>query len=909
QEGYNPYFKLLAGGISPIETILTADNSAIALRSIFSEMGLNSDQIQIHQERDMLNALIDSAKQGKDFTVIAIKRKNNEPLFFQLSFDEKYKGIAKNIGEVLGKPVYGFIMSNEQSLQWQDENGEIIILEEPDIDSGKKVKQVLMEMALIQDEARRKIKDPATGVSRLDINREKLQDYIAANFTENGKPVWRKLSLTEADVLGSFDLLKLEDTVRKLGLPLTLSSAYLPIEYISAKHGMDITTFDYLIREMLVNAVDAVRSMYDREIYPKFVGENYKPSISLSCEIDDNDNFTIKVIDNGLGEYAADTNLKKMAPMYYLGQGGNGIARIREIAQKAEGRFSLTMKNRNWKDMEHGITVAEFSVPISKLESPSANIPYVDTQMSMRDLEKIDPVSQKQVSKVAGIEVEKKGVIISPDPTKDWMSYATYNAGVVDIDGRTFVFFRAHNKTDRISRTGLAVIDESGNKKIYSDQPLINPQQPWEEKGIEDLRVTRISVDGKDTLVFVGAAYDGDMARSVMFSISVDDFKNNYDNDIPFDQWKGWKEHFLPFGDNYGKDGTLFPEKIKIDGKEKYALLYRGHSFTKRNEVRLAVSDSLDAGVQWESIGTVFSAEYSWENFGLGTGPAPIKTEYGWVVIYHAVDQYLINGQARHSYTAAIAILDLEDPTKVLYRSDTPFMAPEADYEQKGFVSNVVFPTGTVVRENKGGKLNLDLYYGAADDLTGVANINIDVKGLVELANVKIDMPVLLNNVDQQKDREDISLQIMSSQDYAALQQKGINRTVSVLRPETKLKIVVETNENIFWGETDSIAKENFKKNLGRYMNKYMQDLTNYNGEVEIIPSESRENTKDLVEKYNKDTDEYSMVVFRLDEFGDITKNFKNMLQAHKVPIMALNLRPPTLKKGSDKSVIDPYSL
>jgi len=106
--------------------------------------------------------------------------------------------------------------------------------------------------------------------------------------------------------------------------------------------------------------------------------------------------------------------------------------------------------------------------------------------------------------------------------------------------------------------------------------------------------------------------------------------------------------------------------------------------------------------------------EQDWEHLKIGAGPSPIKTKKGWLLIYHGVSSDKI-------YRAGAALLDLNDPRKVIARTKEPLLEPVEDYEKIGDVNNVVFPTGTVIIDNK-----LLLYYGGADRVCCVASANID---------------------------------------------------------------------------------------------------------------------------------------------------------------------------------------
>jgi predicted GH43/DUF377 family glycosyl hydrolase len=106
-----------------------------------------------------------------------------------------------------------------------------------------------------------------------------------------------------------------------------------------------------------------------------------------------------------------------------------------------------------------------------------------------------------------------------------------------------------------------------------------------------------------------------------------------------------------------------------------------------------------------------------WEMNKVGAGPPPIRLPYGWLLPYHAVSAP--GGHPR--YCMGAVILDLEHPSRVLYRSPTPILEPQTEYERNGLVSDVVFPTAGDLRSDG----SLDIFYGAADRVIAVARITL----------------------------------------------------------------------------------------------------------------------------------------------------------------------------------------
>jgi len=100
-----------------------------------------------------------------------------------------------------------------------------------------------------------------------------------------------------------------------------------------------------------------------------------------------------------------------------------------------------------------------------------------------------------------------------------------------------------------------------------------------------------------------------------------------------------------------------------------------------------------------------------------GSGAPPIKTDKGWLLIYHCVKK---DNKDRVIYTAKAALLDLKNPSKVIAKIPYDILKPEANYELKGDVNNIVFPTGALIKDG-----TLSVYYGAADKQCGLATIKL----------------------------------------------------------------------------------------------------------------------------------------------------------------------------------------
>jgi beta-1,4-mannooligosaccharide/beta-1,4-mannosyl-N-acetylglucosamine phosphorylase len=166
----------------------------------------------------------------------------------------------------------------------------------------------------------------------------------------------------------------------------------------------------------------------------------------------------------------------------------------------------------------------------------------------------------------------------------------------------------------------------------------------------------------------------------------------------------------------FNRNGVLFPRRIG----GLYALLSRpsdsGH--TPFGDIVLSYSPDL---TYWGRHRLVMSrgGQGWWQSTKVGAGPVPIETTAGWLLFYHGVNT-TCNG---YVYSMGAALLDLDDPSRVLYRTCDYLLTPEKEYETDGFVPNVAFPCAAIADAPTG---RIALYYGAADSYTALAFCQVD---------------------------------------------------------------------------------------------------------------------------------------------------------------------------------------
>lgn len=161
----------------------------------------------------------------------------------------------------------------------------------------------------------------------------------------------------------------------------------------------------------------------------------------------------------------------------------------------------------------------------------------------------------------------------------------------------------------------------------------------------------------------------------------------------------------------FNRNGVLFPRKINGE----YVLLSRPSDSAHTPFGDIMLSQSKDM-VYWGKHRLAMEAGGSgwWQAVKIGAGPTPIEIDEGWLMFYHGVTN-TCNGLV---YSIGAAILDIDNPTKVLYRTRDYLLTPEESYETTGFVPNVAFPCAALYEEDTG---RIAIYYGAADTYTALA--------------------------------------------------------------------------------------------------------------------------------------------------------------------------------------------
>jgi beta-1,2-mannobiose phosphorylase / 1,2-beta-oligomannan phosphorylase len=308
----------------------------------------------------------------------------------------------------------------------------------------------------------------------------------------------------------------------------------------------------------------------------------------------------------------------------------------------------------------------------------------------------------------------------------DWRKVVTFNPGAIYENGKFFLYERAAGSL-RPFRTfiGLLESEDGINFKPVLDKPVFDSDRiGYPEGSVQDARVVKI--EGRFYMSYAMQPYGFNCYPK-------GDGLPDYDT-APYPQWKNRPYpmitqsgiavsddgiHFSHLcytstEDIDDRDHTLFPEKIN----GKFALLRRPLEFvgepygTRQPGIWLSYSGDLS---EWSAPKLLATAINDWEGGKIGAAASPVKTKYGWLLLYHGVDEKTV-------YRVGAMILDLKNPLKVLARTRHFIMEPTEYYEKFGLIiPNVIFPTSTILKDGI-----LYIYYGCCDSNISLATVPID---------------------------------------------------------------------------------------------------------------------------------------------------------------------------------------
>ena len=286
---------------------------------------------------------------------------------------------------------------------------------------------------------------------------------------------------------------------------------------------------------------------------------------------------------------------------------------------------------------------------------------------------------------------------LNPIITKESVPFkvnSIFNPGAVKINDRYLLVCRVEMP---IGRSAFVLAEsKDGYDFTIADKLMLTPDDHKEhfeyvEWGIEDCRIT--AIEGKYLLSYTG--YSKNMPLVIL--TETEDFKT-------------FKIHG-PITEPSNKDCSLFPEKIN-------GFYYKVDRPSAENRRDIWISRSPDL-LHWGNYKNLMRPEEgTWENDKIGVSSNPIKTDKGWLMLYHGVRGFGITSL----YKLGVVLLDINEPWKVIGKSKEPILSPDKDYERIGDVNNVVFSNGWIAEDDG----SVKIYYSGADMNICVADTSVE---------------------------------------------------------------------------------------------------------------------------------------------------------------------------------------
>ncbi len=274
---------------------------------------------------------------------------------------------------------------------------------------------------------------------------------------------------------------------------------------------------------------------------------------------------------------------------------------------------------------------------------------------------------------------------------------SVFNAGAIQFGKKILLLVRVEDMKGFSHLCKAESKDGFTNWKIDTG-PSLSPKvgdYPEEKYGIEDPRIVKLENDKRYVIVYTSYSESGPLVSLA----TTEDFETyrRYGAIMPPDD----------------KDASLFPRMFK----GRWALLHRPSPTSYLLGANIWISFSPDLK-HWGDHAILLPARKGswWDAYKVGLGPPPIETPEGWLIIYHGVK----TTAAGSLYRLGLAMLDLDDPCKVIRRCEDWVFGPNEYYERVGDVPDVTFPCGVVIKGDE-----LIMYYGAADTSIAIATASM----------------------------------------------------------------------------------------------------------------------------------------------------------------------------------------
>ena len=270
-----------------------------------------------------------------------------------------------------------------------------------------------------------------------------------------------------------------------------------------------------------------------------------------------------------------------------------------------------------------------------------------------------------------------------------------HNAGMAKYNDKYMMLFRSHLRTGR-SILGLAISNDGFNftakNKPFMTPATEEPFAEYEAFGVEDPRISQI----EDAYYITYSAYSKHGVRIGLAKTT--DFKT--------------VERLAFITEADYRNVVIFPEKIN----GQYIMMNRPHSDIAPWSIWMSYSPDL---IYWGKAKIVMKPEpYHWDEMKIGPGATPIKTDKGWLSIYHGVFETMDGA----IYRLGVALHDLLDPSKLIGIADSWILQPEEPYETTGYVHNVVFTCGAIPEADG----SVKIYWAGADTVMNVGEASIE---------------------------------------------------------------------------------------------------------------------------------------------------------------------------------------
>jgi predicted GH43/DUF377 family glycosyl hydrolase len=334
----------------------------------------------------------------------------------------------------------------------------------------------------------------------------------------------------------------------------------------------------------------------------------------------------------------------------------------------------------------------------------------------------------------------ERNPILSPIIENSWESLVTCNPGVYYDKGVFYMLYRAAgNDKEHVIRFGLATSNDGINFERQSNWPVFSPSPDGPDAGcVEDPRIVKFG-----NTYYITYAYrpfppgqywefghdevllpecDEEAPQVLKYNLANSGLTVTND----FRSFRRLGRITSPILDD--RDVILFPEKIN----NQYVMMHRPKQYVGEKygveypSIWIKFSDDLLNWENKESHLLLTGRKGTWEE-KVGGGAPPLKTDKGWLLLYHGVDKGGLG-----CYRVGALLLDLNNPLKIIAKTNDFILEPEFDYEFDGYYKGCVFPTGNVIVND-----TLYLYYGCSDKYVGLATCSVDELTDYLLSNTK----------------------------------------------------------------------------------------------------------------------------------------------------------------------------